>query len=307
MLFRSIYENTTYDIQNELIQKHPALQLTVLIGSVRDVARLEDVFQMYRPEVVFHAAAHKHVPLMQNSPFEAIKNNTFGTYQTAEMAGKYGANRFLLISTDKAVNPTNIMGASKRLAELSIQMLNAKYIGTEYVAVRFGNVLGSNGSVIPLFKKQIEAGGPITVTHPEIIRYFMTIPEAVQLVLQTGTIAKGGEIFVLDMGEPVKIVTLAEDLIKLSGFEPYADIDIVFSGLRPGEKLFEELLLDDEGILNTEHDKIFIGKPLSFPADAVQHTFEKLKEAIEQRSITELESAVMHLIPTYRKINTESK
>lgn len=303
LIIFDIYENTTYDIQNELRKKYPELSLTVLIGSVRDKARLEDVFITYKPEVVFHAAAHKHVPLMQESPFEAIKNNTFGTYNTAEMAGKYGADRFLLISTDKAVNPTNIMGASKRLAELSIQMLNTKYENTDYVAVRFGNVLGSNGSVIPLFKKQIEYGGPITVTHPEIIRYFMTIPEAVQLVLQTGTIARGGEIFVLDMGEPVKIVTLAEDLIKLSGFEPYEEIDIVFSGLRPGEKLFEELLLDDEGISNTVHEKIFIGKPLNFPVDAVESTFGRLNDAIEHQNIEDLESAVLHLIPTYRKIN----
>lgn len=302
-----IYENTAYEIQNELLKNHPELDLTVLIGSVRDEVRLEEVFERHKPNVVFHAAAHKHVPLMQNSPFEAIKNNTLGTYNTARIAAKNGVERFILISTDKAVNPTNIMGASKRLAELVIQLLNTKYSSTEFMAVRFGNVLGSNGSVIPLFKKQIESGGPITVTHPDIIRYFMTIPEAVQLVLQTGTMARGGEIFVLDMGEPVKIVTLAEDLIKLSGFEPYEDIGIVFSGLRPGEKLYEELLLDDEGIANTVHEKIFIGRPLEFSADIIENSITALKAAIQNSNVEALERTISTLIPTYRKISTESE
>jgi len=302
LILFDIYENTAYDIQNELLKKYPDLNLAVLIGSVRDEIRLDEVFNRFRPEVVFHAAAHKHVPLMQDSPFEAIKNNTLGTYNTASMAGKYEAERFLLISTDKAVNPTNIMGASKRLAELVVQLLNSKHAKTEFMAVRFGNVLGSNGSVIPLFKKQIENGGPITVTHPDIIRYFMTIPEAVQLVLQTGTMAKGGEIFVLDMGEPVKIVTLAEDLIKLSGFEPYNDINIVFSGLRPGEKLFEELLLDDEGIANTQHDKIFIGKPFEYPADVIETSMSALRAAVILTNLEALEAVILNLIPTYRQI-----
>lgn len=305
LIIFDIYENNAYEIQNELTKRFPELNLKVLIGSVRDEVRLEEVFSLYHPQVVFHAAAHKHVPLMQNSPFEAIKNNTMGTYNVGKYAGEYECERFILISTDKAVNPTNIMGASKRLAELGIQLLNSRYQQTEYMAVRFGNVLGSNGSVIPLFKKQIESGGPVTVTHPEIIRYFMTIPEAVQLVLQAGTMAKGGEIFVLDMGEPVKITNLAEDLIRLSGFEPYQDIDIVFSGLRPGEKLFEELLLDDEGISKTYHEKIFIGRPLVFSEDVVKTAFDELIDAMNIRNIDRVEQTILKLIPTYRVIGYE--
>lgn len=302
LIIFDIYENTAYDIQNELIKKHKELDLKVLIGSVRDESRLIEVFSEYAPEVVFHAAAHKHVPLMQNSPFEAIKNNTLGTYNTARIAGNFGVERFILISTDKAVNPTNIMGASKRLAELLIQYLNTKYNRSEFIAVRFGNVLGSNGSVIPLFKKQIEQGGPITVTHPDIIRYFMTIPEAVQLVLQAGTMAKGGEIFVLDMGEPVKIVKLAEDLIKLSGFVPHEEIEIEFSGLRPGEKLFEELLLADEHICKTVHEKIFVGQALNVDPADIEEAVSNLKNALSISSIVALEQVILKFIPSYRPI-----
>lgn len=302
LIIFDIYENNAYEIQNELIKRFEGLNLKVLIGSVRDLKRLEEVFESVKPDIVFHAAAHKHVPLMQDSPFEAIKNNTIGTYNVGLCSGKYGVERMTLISTDKAVNPTNIMGASKRLAELVIQLLNLRFEATEYMAVRFGNVLGSNGSVIPHFKKQIEAGGPVTVTHPEIIRYFMTIPEAVQLVLQAGTMAKGGEVFVLDMGEPVKIVTLAEDLIRLSGFEPHSDIEIKFTGLRPGEKLFEELLLEDEGINKTFHEKIYVGRPLEFAADVVEDSLQELRKALDQSDIMRLELEILKLIPTYRPI-----
>ncbi|MGB5824680.1 MAG: nucleoside-diphosphate sugar epimerase/dehydratase [Proteocatella sp.] len=298
-----IYENTTYDVQNELLGSFPDLDLEVLIGSVRDTRRLEHVFEEYRPQIVFHAAAHKHVPLMEQSPFEAIKNNSIGTLNTAHVAGKHGVSRFVFISTDKAVNPTNIMGASKRISEIIIQNIDAIYPDTEFVAVRFGNVLGSNGSVIPLFKKQIEKGGPITVTHPEIIRYFMTIPEAAQLVLQAGTMAKGGEIFVLDMGEPVKIVSLAEDLIRLSGFEPYEDIEIKFTGLRPGEKLYEELLLDEEGIEHTGHEKIFIGKPLNIKREFIEENLKQLKQSIENNDIIKLEKNIRNLVPNYKNKN----
>lgn len=305
LIMFDIYENTTYDIQNELRKRYPELNLTVLIGSVRDRVRLDRVFCKYRPEMVFHAAAHKHVPLMQDSPLESIKNNTFGTRNVAEFSGRYGVKRFLLISTDKAVNPTNIMGASKRLAELAVLSLNLQYPETDFVAVRFGNVLGSNGSVVPLFKKQIAEGGPITVTDPNIIRYFMTIPEAVQLVLKAGTMAKGGEIFVLDMGEPVKILTLAEDLIRLSGLEPYQDIDIVFSGLRPGEKLYEELLLAEEGTSKTDQAQIFIGKPNHVEADDVENVLEGLREALEKDDLDLLEKNILTLIPTYRIISRE--
>ena len=299
LIIFDIYENSAYDIQNELKSKYPTLPLKVLIGSVRDINRLDEIFSKYRPQLVFHAAAHKHVPLMEDSPFEAIKNNTVGTKNLSEIAGKYQVQRFVLISTDKAVNPTNIMGASKRLAELVIQDMNKKY-NTEYVAVRFGNVLGSNGSVIPLFKKQIEKGGPITVTHPDIIRYFMTIPEAVQLVLQAGSMAKGGEIFILDMGEPVKIVDLAEDLIRLSGFEPYDDIDIEFTGLRPGEKLFEELLLAEEGILDTKHEKIFVGKPFDKDDDFTRKSLDGIIESTFEGNYSQLEQRIKFLIPSYR-------
>lgn len=302
LIIFDIYENSSYDIQNELLREYgDSLDLKVLIGSVRDRKRLKAVFEKYRPNIVFHAAAHKHVPLMQESPFEAIKNNTIGTLNTAEMAGEYGADRFVLISTDKAVNPTNIMGASKRLAELVVQSVNCKYDKTDFVAVRFGNVLGSNGSVIPLFKKQIEAGGPVTVTHPEIIRYFMTIPEAVQLVLQAGSMASGGEIFILDMGEPVKIVKLAEDLIKLSGFEPYEDMDIEFTGLRPGEKLFEELLLEEEGLTETVHDKIFVGKPLAYGVDKIDSVLGSIRDAIDMEDLSWLESEIKLLVPKYKE------
>ena len=256
-----VYENNAYDIQNELKRKYPKLDLVTLIGSVRDSKRLECMFNTYRPDIVYHAAAHKHVPLMEDSPNEAVKNNVFGTLKTARCADKYGAEKFVLISTDKAVNPTNIMGASKRICEMIIQAYNNRS-ETEFVAVRFGNVLGSNGSVIPLFKKQIEAGGPVTVTDPDIIRYFMTIPEAVTLVLQAGASAKGGEIFVLDMGKPMKILDLAENLIRLSGLVPYKDINIEFIGLRPGEKLYEEMLMDEEGIRETENELIYIGHPI---------------------------------------------
>ncbi len=257
LIIFDIYENNAYDIQNELINEYK--NIAVLIGSVRDERRMEEVFSEFRPELIFHAAAHKHVPLMEESPAEAFKNNTMGTYNVAKAAHKYKAEKMVLISTDKAVNPTNVMGATKRLAERVINAFDG-ISETEYVSVRFGNVLGSNGSVIPLFKKQIEAGGPVMVTHPDIYRFFMTIPEAVQLVIQAGAMAEGGEIFVLDMGESVKIITLAEDLIKLSGFEPYKDIDIEYSGLRPGEKLYEELLHEEEGLEKTKHAKIYVGK-----------------------------------------------
>jgi len=255
------YENNAYDIQNELLYTKPGLDLCTVIANIREKQRMENIFKMYKPDVVFHAAAHKHVPLMETNPTEAIKNNVFGTLNVAECADKYGVKRFVLISTDKAVNPTNIMGATKRIAEMIIQALN-RNSKTEFVAVRFGNVLGSNGSVIPLFKKQIEQGGPVTVTHPEVTRFFMTIPEAVQLVIQAGAMAKGGEIFVLDMGEPVKIADLARNLIKLSGFEPDVDINIVYTGLRPGEKLYEELLLKEEGLEATKNNKIYVAKPI---------------------------------------------
>ena len=261
LIIFDIYENNAYDIQQELVRKYPNLKLEVLIGSVRNTSRIESVMEHYRPDVVFHAAAHKHVPLMEDSPNEAIKNNVFGTYKTARAADKYGVKKFVLISTDKAVNPTNIMGASKRMCEMIVQTFS-KYSRTEYVIVRFGNVLGSNGSVIPLFKKQMEAGGPVTVTHPDIIRYFMTIPEAVSLVLQAGAYAHGGEIFVLDMGEPVKIADLAKNLIRLSGYTLGVNMEIKYTGLRPGEKLYEELLTKEEGLQKTANNLIFIGKPL---------------------------------------------
>lgn len=258
LIIFDIYENNAYDIQQELVRKHPELALVVLIGSVRDENRIDSIFEQYHPEIIYHAAAHKHVPLMEDSPNEAIKNNVLGTYNMVRMADKWNVKRFVQISTDKAVNPTNIMGASKRICEMIIQTYN-KESNTEYVAVRFGNVLGSNGSVIPLFKKQIAEGGPVTVTHPEIIRYFMTIPEAVSLVLQAGAYAKGGEIFVLDMGDPVKILDLAKNMIRLSGYKVDQDIKIEFTGLRPGEKLFEELLMDEEGMTDTPNKLIHIG------------------------------------------------
>lgn len=307
LIIFDIYENNAYDIQNELKRNYrDELDLKVLIGSIRDRDRLRDVFSEYRPDLVFHAAAHKHVPLMQESPFEAIKNNTVGTFNTAEIAGEYGVERFVMISTDKAVNPTNIMGASKRLAEISIQNLNQKYVKTEYMAVRFGNVLGSNGSVIPLFKKQIEQGGPVTLTHPDIIRYFMTIPEAVQLVLQAGSMSVGGEIFVLDMGEPVKILNLAKDLIKLSGFEPYEDISIEFVGLRPGEKLYEELMLSEEGVMDTLHKKIFVVHPVEMDSSEVNKAMQAINEALASKDLELMEQRIKELIPKYRGI-TDAK
>ena len=293
------YENNAYAIQQELIRKYGnKLNLKTIIASIREEKRMDEIFNTYRPDVVFHAAAHKHVPLMENSPSEAIKNNIFGTRNIARLADKYKAKRMVLISTDKAVNPTNIMGATKRAAEMIIQSINEKS-ETEFVAVRFGNVLGSNGSVIPLFKKQIEEGGPITITHPDIIRYFMTIPEAVQLVIQAGAMAKGGEIFVLDMGDPVKIVDLAYNLITLSGFEPNVDIDIKFTGLRPGEKLYEELLMSEEGLLDTEHKKIFIGKPIEFDVEKTKQHLEMLKTIVEKEEVELIDSVMRQLVPTY--------
>ena len=297
LIIVDIYENNAYDIQQELKKKHPELDLVVLIASVRNTHRMETIFEKYRPEIVYHAAAHKHVPLMEDSPNEAIKNNVFGTYKTAKAADKYGAKRFVLISTDKAVNPTNIMGASKRICEMIIQMMN-NHSETDYVAVRFGNVLGSNGSVIPLFKKQIEQGGPITVTHPDIIRYFMTIPEAVSLVLQAGAYAKGGEIFVLDMGEPVKILDLALNLIRLSGYKPFEDIDIQFTGLRPGEKLYEELLMDEEGLQDTENKLIHIGKPIEFDEELFKKQLKELLSIANEDSL-DIRQKVQEIVPTY--------
>ena len=296
-----VYENNAYDLQQELKDKFPKLHLVVLIGSVRNTHRIESVFEKYRPEIVYHAAAHKHVPLMEDSPNEAIKNNVFGTYKTAKAADKYGAKRFVLISTDKAVNPTNIMGASKRMCEMVIQMMNAKS-KTDFVAVRFGNVLGSNGSVIPLFKKQIEQGGPVTVTHPDIIRYFMTIPEAVSLVLQAGAYAKGGEIFILDMGEPVKILDLAKNLIRLSGYKPGEDIAITFTGLRPGEKLYEELLMDEEGMQDTPNKLIHIGKPIAFDTKEFSEQLDRLYEVANLDSEM-IRGEVKKIVPTYQAKN----
>ncbi|MDR0880547.1 MAG: polysaccharide biosynthesis protein [Clostridioides sp.] len=297
------YENNAYDIQQKLIRKHgDSLNLKVVIASVREIKRLDEIFNEYRPQIVFHAAAHKHVPLMEFNPGEAIKNNIFGTLNTARTASKYGAERFVLISTDKAVNPTNIMGATKRAAEMIIQTMNEQS-DTEFVAVRFGNVLGSNGSVIPLLKKQIEEGGPVTVTHPMIIRYFMTIPEAVGLVIQAGAMAKGGEIFVLDMGEPVKILDLATNLIKFSGLEPDVDIKIEFTGLRPGEKLYEELLMAEEGLISTEHKKIFIGKPIEIDIDRTVELLDDLKAVVEEEEISKIEGLMKQLVTTYISVD----
>lgn len=301
LIVLDIYENNAYDLQQELKEIFPPLNLVVLIGSVRNTHRIESIFEKYRPDIVYHAAAHKHVPLMEDSPNEAIKNNVFGTYKTAKAADKYGAKRFVLISTDKAVNPTNIMGASKRICEMIIQMMN-NHSKTDFVAVRFGNVLGSNGSVIPLFKKQIEHGGPVTVTHPDIIRYFMTIPEAVSLVLQAGAYAKGGEIFVLDMGEPVKILDLAKNLIRLSGYVPNEDIMIEFTGLRPGEKLYEELLMDEEGMQETPNKLIHIGKPIEFDEDVFRVQLENLYKVCNAES-ENIKTIVKQIVPTYTPKN----
>ena len=304
LIIFDIYENNAYDIQQELKKKYPALKLEVLIGSVRNTSRIESVMELYRPDVVYHAAAHKHVPLMEDSPNEAIKNNVFGTYKTARAADKYGVKKFVLISTDKAVNPTNIMGASKRLCEMIIQTFS-RYSNTEFVAVRFGNVLGSNGSVIPLFKKQMAEGGPVTVTHPDIIRYFMTIPEAVSLVMEAGALARGGEIFVLDMGEPVKIADLAKNLIRLSGYTLGVDMDIVYTGLRPGEKLYEEILTKEEGLQKTANNLIYIGKPLEFNEVHFLSQLKILEEAAanESRDVKEI---VSNIVPTYQ-IKPEDK
>lgn len=298
LIILDIYENTTYELQNELEAKYPEQDLNVLIASVRDVARLESIFDEYRPDMVFHAAAHKHVPLMEYSPGESIKNNVFGTYNTAMCAEKYGVKRFVLISTDKAVNPTNVMGASKRLCEMIVQTFS-KNGKTEFVAVRFGNVLGSNGSVIPFFKKQIANGGPVTVTHPEITRFFMTIPEAAQLVLQAGSYAHGGEIFILDMGQPVKIYDLAKKMISLSGLKPDVDIKIEFTGLRPGEKLYEELLMSEEGLKKTNHNKIFVGQPIDMTMDELDEILEKLKNALTTDN-EEIKKTVSEVVPTYK-------
>lgn len=299
LIIFDIYENNAYDIQQELRRNFPELNLEVLIGSVRNTSRVDWVVGHYRPDLIFHAAAHKHVPLMEDSPNEAIKNNVFGTYKVASAAAKYGVRRFVLISTDKAVNPTNIMGASKRLCEMVIQMMDRRS-KTEFVAVRFGNVLGSNGSVIPLFKKQIAAGGPVTVTHPDIIRYFMTIPEAVSLVLQAGYYAKGGEIFILDMGEPVKIDTMARNMIRLSGYEPDVDIKVVYTGLRPGEKLYEELLMKEEGLQETANRLIHIGKPIEMDDEKFVAQLDCLKAAC-QAETENMKDIVAEIVPTYRK------
>lgn len=325
LILFDIYENNAYDIQLELKKKYPELKLETLIGSVRDSRRIFQVFEQFRPDIVYHAAAHKHVPLMEDSPCESIKNNVIGTYKTAYAAMAHGCKKFVLISTDKAVNPTNIMGASKRLCEMVIQAFahkinegkaneipqlfthkiedehilnNLKNAKTEFVAVRFGNVLGSNGSVIPLFKKQIEAGGPVTVTHPDIIRYFMTIPEAVTLVLLAGTYARGGEIFVLDMGEPVKINTLARNLIRLSGYTPDVDIKISYSGLRPGEKLFEEKLMAEEGLKKTKNDLIHIGCPIPFDTDEFLKELEELLDAAYKNK-DDMKERVQKVVKTY--------
>lgn len=292
-----IYENTTYDIQNELKRKFPKLNLIVLIASVRNTKRMDQIFEMYRPEIVYHAAAHKHVPLMEDSPNEAVKNNVLGTWKVVQAADKWRVKRFVMISTDKAVNPTNIMGATKRICEMIIQTYD-KHSETEFVAVRFGNVLGSNGSVIPLFKKQIAEGGPVTVTHPDIIRYFMTIPEAVSLVLQAGAYAKGGEIFVLDMGEPVKILDLAKNLILLSGHKPNEDIKIIFTGLRPGEKLYEEMLMEEEGMQDTNNKLIHIGKPIKIDEEVFMKQLTELRDYVVEEP-DDIRDWVQRIVPTY--------
>ena len=293
-----IYENNAYDIQQELKIKYPDANVVTLIGSIRNTSRLESVFEQYKPDIVYHAAAHKHVPLMEVSPNEAIKNNVVGTWNVAKMADKYGVKKFVMISTDKAVNPTNVMGATKRICEMIIQSFNEKS-KTDFVAVRFGNVLGSNGSVIPLFKRQIEAGGPVTVTHPDIIRYFMTIPEAVSLVLQAGAYAKGGEIFILDMGEPVKIDDLAKNLIRLSGYTLGVDMEIKYTGLRPGEKLYEELLMNEEGMQDTDNKLIHIGRPIEFDKEHFYEKLEELKEMAYAEDSADIRKKIMEVVDTY--------
>lgn len=301
LIIVDIYENNAYDIQLELKKKYPDLNLETMIASVRNTKRVDALFERFQPDIVYHAAAHKHVPLMEDSPNEAVKNNVFGTLNVVKAADKYNVKRFILISTDKAVNPTNVMGATKRICEMIVQSFNKKS-ATEFVAVRFGNVLGSNGSVIPLFKKQIKAGGPVTVTHPDIIRYFMTIPEAVSLVLQAGAYAKGGEIFILDMGKPVKIADMARNLIKLSGYEPDVDIKIEYTGLRPGEKLYEELLMKEEGLQETPNKLIHIGKPIEMNEEEF---FERLKDLKEEAydEVEDIRPFVMELVPTYKPAN----
>lgn len=302
LIIFDIYENSAYDIQQELKRDYPYADVVTLIGSVRNTSRLEWIFDNYRPDIIYHAAAHKHVPLMEDSPNEAVKNNVIGTLNVARMADKYNVKRFVMISTDKAVNPTNIMGATKRICEMIIQYFNERS-STEFVAVRFGNVLGSNGSVIPLFKKQIEAGGPVTVTHPDIIRYFMTIPEAVSLVIQAGAYARGGEIFILDMGEPVKIDDLAKNLIRLSGYTLGVDMEIKYTGLRPGEKLYEELLMDEEGLQDTANKLIHIGKPIEFNKDGFEDKLETIKEIAYSESEKDVREYIKEMVPTYRPKN----
>lgn len=300
-----IYENSAYDIENELLRRNKDLNLKIYIASIVDRDIMFDLFNIERPDVVFHAAAHKHVPLMEDSPKESIKNNVFGTLNLVHAADKYGVKKFVMISTDKAVNPTNIMGASKRICEMIIQSVNP-VSKTDFVAVRFGNVLGSNGSVIPLFKKQIEEGGPVTVTHKDVIRYFMTIPEAVSLVIQAGAIVKGGEIFVLDMGKPVKILDLAEDLIRLSGFEPYKDIQIEIIGLRPGEKLYEELFFEEENVTSTMHDKIFVAKPTFTDYKLLMKSLEEAKRIIKEGTDEDLKVYIQSIVPNYTIQRTPS-
>lgn len=295
-----IYENNAYEIQQELIMEYGAsLNLEVLIASVRDYDKMQQIFAQFRPNLVFHAAAHKHVPLMESSPEEAVKNNVMGTYHCASLADAYQVNKFVLISTDKAVNPTNVMGATKRCCEMVIQYMTQTKKHTEFAAVRFGNVLGSNGSVIPLFKRQIEAGKPVTVTHPDIIRYFMTIPEAVALILEAGEMAKGGEVFVLDMGQPVKIVSLAENLIRMYGKRPYKDVEIQFTGLRPGEKLYEELLMGEEGLQKTVNNKIFIGHQIEVNAKAFMDDLLALQQAAERNDSEETLTKLSEMVPTF--------
>jgi len=299
LLILDIYENNAYDLQVELKYEYPRLNMEVIIASIREVDRIKEIFQKYKPEVVFHAAAHKHVPLMEGNPAEAIKNNILGTFNVVKCSHEYGVKKFVQISTDKAVNPTNIMGATKRFCEMIIQVYD-KISNTEYVAVRFGNVLGSNGSVIPIFKRQIAHGGPVTVTHPEINRFFMTIPEAAQLVIQAGSIARGGEIFVLDMGKPVKMVDLARDLITLSGLKPDEDIKIEFTGLRPGEKLYEELLMDEVALTSTEYDKIFVEKPMDIDVDFINESIKEF-EQVDYKNNEEIFKLVERKVPTYKR------
>ena len=298
LIIVEIYENNAYDIEQELKVTHSELNLITLIASVRNTNRMDHIFSTYHPEIVFHAAAHKHVPLMEDSPSEAIKNNVYGTLKLSKMCSKYSVRRMVLISTDKAVNPTNVMGASKRMCEMVVQAYNERS-DTEFVAVRFGNVLGSNGSVIPLFKKQIAAGGPVTVTHKDVVRYFMTIPEAVTLVLAAGSMAKGGEIFVLDMGEPVKIDDMARNLIRLSGYVPDRDIEIVYTGLRPGEKLYEELLMDEEGIRRTDNELVYIGRPIDFDEEKFLQELEDSYDEITSED-ADIKEFVRKMVPTYK-------